>query len=100
YGISRAAQDAFALQSHQRTAGAQAAGRFDAEIAPLDVRRALFDEEGNPAGHEAVRAARDEGVRADTTAERLAGLKPSWSGGKLVAQGEFVTAGNASQLSD
>lgn len=100
YGISRAAQDEFALQSHQRTADAQVAGRFDAEIAPLDVRRALFDKEGNPAGYEDVNAARDEGVRADTTAERLAGLKPSWSGGKVVEQGAFVTAGNASQLSD
>ncbi|AOJ35163.1 acetyl-CoA C-acyltransferase [Burkholderia metallica] len=100
YGISRAAQDEFALQSHQRTAEAQAAGRFDAEIAPLDVRRALFDKEGNPAGYEDVNAARDEGVRADTTAERLAGLKPSWSGGTVVEQGAFVTAGNASQLSD
>ncbi|KVN41286.1 acetyl-CoA acetyltransferase [Burkholderia pyrrocinia] len=100
YGISRADQDAYALQSQQRTAAAQAAGRFDAELAPLDVRRALFDKEGNATGHEDVRAARDECARADTSAASLAVLKPVWSGGDAVAQGEFVTAGNASQLSD
>ncbi|WP_179405103.1 acetyl-CoA C-acyltransferase [Burkholderia guangdongensis] len=100
YGISRADQDAYALQSQQRTAAAQAAGRFDAEMAPLDVRRALFDKEGNATGHEDVRATRDECARADTSAASLAGLKPVWSGGEAVAQGEFVTAGNASQLSD
>jgi acetyl-CoA C-acetyltransferase len=100
YGIVRAAQDAYALQSQQRTAAAQAAGRFDTEIVPLDVRRALFDKEGNVAGHEDVRAGRDECGRADTTAESLGALKPVWSGGQAVAQGEFITAGNASQLSD
>ncbi|WP_126283270.1 acetyl-CoA C-acyltransferase [Burkholderia stagnalis] len=100
YGISRADQDAYALQSQQRTAAAQAAGRFDAELAPLDVRRALFDKEGNATGHEDVRAARDECARADTSVASLAVLKPVWSGGDAVAQGEFVTAGNASQLSD
>ena len=100
YGIARAAQDAYALQSQQRTAAAQAAGRFDSEIVPLDVRRALFDKEGNVTGHEDVRVVRDECARADTTAESLAVLKPVWSGGQAVAQGEFITAGNASQLSD
>jgi acetyl-CoA C-acetyltransferase/acetyl-CoA acyltransferase len=100
YGIARADQDAYALQSQQRTAAAQAAGRFDAEIAPLDVRRALFDKEGNAAGHEDMRALRDECARAETSAASLASLKPVWSGGEAVAQGEFVTAGNASQLSD
>ena len=100
YGVSRADQDAYALQSQQRTAAAQAAGRFDAELAPLDVRRALFDKEGNATGHEDVRAARDECARADASAASLAALKPVWSGGEAVAQGEFVTAGNASQLSD
>jgi acetyl-CoA C-acetyltransferase len=100
YGISRAAQDEYALVSQQRTAAAQVAGRFDAEIVPLDVRRALFDKEGNVTGHENVRATRDECNRADTSAESLASLKPVWSGGETVAQGEFITAGNASQLSD
>jgi acetyl-CoA C-acetyltransferase/acetyl-CoA acyltransferase len=100
YGISRAAQDDYALLSQQRTAAAQAEGRFDAEIVPLDAQRALFDKEGKPVGSESVRATRDECNRADTTAESLAALKPVWSGGEAVPQGEFITAGNASQLSD
>ncbi|WP_321801330.1 acetyl-CoA C-acyltransferase [Caballeronia sp. J97] len=100
YGIARADQDAYALKSQQRTAAAQAAGRFDTELAPLDVRRALFDKEGNATGHEDVRAMRDECARADTSAASLASLKPVWSGGDAVARGEFITAGNASQLSD
>jgi acetyl-CoA C-acetyltransferase len=100
YGISRAAQDEYALASQQRTAAAQAAGRFDREIVPFDARRALFDKEGNVTGHENVRAERDECSRADTSAASLAALKPVWSGGEAVAQGEFITAGNASQLSD
>ena len=48
YGISREAQDAYALQSQQRTAAAQAAGLFDAEIVPLAARKLVFDKEGNP----------------------------------------------------
>lgn len=100
YGISRAAQDDYALLSQQRTAAAQAEGRFDAEIVPLDARRALFDKEGKPVGSESVRATRDECNRAETTAESLAALKPVWSGGAGVTPGEFITAGNASQLSD
>ncbi|WP_341643878.1 acetyl-CoA C-acyltransferase [Thauera sp. SDU_THAU2] len=100
YGISREAQDAFSLQSQQRTAAAQAAGLFDDEIVPLAARKLLFDKEGNPAGHEDVVANRDECNRASTTLEDLAGLKPVVKGGQWVQQGEFVTAGNASQLSD
>ena len=100
YGISREAQDEYALTSQQRTAAAQAAGRFDEEIVPFDAQRALFDKEGKPAGSESVRATRDECNRADTSAASLAALKPVWSGGEAVAQGEFITAGNASQLSD
>jgi acetyl-CoA C-acetyltransferase len=100
YGISRAAQDEYALVSQQRTAAAQAAGRFDYEIVPFDARRALFDKEGNVTGYEDIRAQRDECNRADTSAASLAALKPVWSGGEAIAQGEFITAGNASQLSD
>jgi acetyl-CoA C-acetyltransferase/acetyl-CoA acyltransferase len=100
YGISRADQDAFSLESQRRTAAAQAVGRFDAEIAPMHVRRALFDKEGNVTGHEDLRATRDECNRADTSAESLAALKPVWSGKEAETQGEFITAGNASQLSD
>jgi acetyl-CoA C-acetyltransferase len=100
YGISRQAQDDYALQSQQRIAAAQLDGRFDAEIVPLASEKLLFDKEGNVTGREQVTLLRDEGSRADTTAESLAKLKPVWSGGQWAPQGESVTAGNASQLSD
>ena len=100
YGISRAAQDDYALQSQQRTAAAQAAGRFDDEIVPLATQKQLFDKEGKVTGVEAVRLTRDEGNRVDTSAESLAALKPVWKDGKWVERGQFITAGNASQLSD
>ena len=94
YGVSREAQDAYALESQQRTAAAQAAGRLDAEIVPITARRLLSDKAGAPLGDELVTLAQDEGNRPDTSAEGLARLKP--------VQGEdaFITAGNASQLSD
>ena len=60
----------------------------------------LYDKQGQVTGSEGVTLARDEGNRADTTLESLAALKPVWKGGQWVAQGEFITAGNASQLSD
>ncbi|MGH8517003.1 MAG: acetyl-CoA C-acyltransferase [Panacagrimonas sp.] len=100
YGISRAAQDAYGLQSQQRTAAAQKAGAFDDEIVPLTVQKQLFDKEGKPTTKETVTFARDEGNRADTTLESLSALKPVWKGGRWVAEGRNVTAGNASQLSD
>jgi len=89
YGISRAAQDEFALSSQQRTAAAQAAGRFDDEIVPMTVRKAMPD----GAASEEITLTRDEGNRPDTTLDGLAGLK-------TVREGQYVTAGNASQLSD
>ncbi len=100
YGISRDAQDAFALASQQRAAAAQAAGRFADEIVPITVDKALFDKEGNQTGTETVTLDRDEGVRADTTREGLASLKPVYKNGPVVKEGRHITAGNASQLSD
>ena len=100
YGISRAAQDAYSLASQQRTAAAQLAGRFDDEIVPITVSKLLTDKEGKALGHEQVTLTRDEGNRSDTSLESLAGLKPVWKNGEWVKQGSFVTAGNASQLSD
>ena len=100
YGISRAAQDEFSLQSQQRTAAAQAAGLFDDEIVPLAARKIVCDKEGKPAGFEDVIATRDECNRASTTLADLAKLNPVVKDGQWVKQGEFVTAGNASQLSD
>ncbi len=93
YGIDRAAQDDFALTSQQRTAAAQAAGRFDAEIVPFETVMAVKDRETGAVSHRPVRLDRDEGNRPQTTAEALAALDP-------VIPGGTVTAGNASQLSD
>jgi acetyl-CoA C-acetyltransferase len=94
YGISRAAQDEYSLQSQQRTAAAQAAGRYDDEIVPITVDRQLFDKEGNPTEKQSVTLGKDEGNRAETTLDGLASLKPVWK------NGQFVKDGNASQLSD
>lgn len=93
YGISREAQDEYALESQKRTAAAQAAGRFDAEIAPISTRMAVMDKVTKEISHRDVTLSQDEGPRPDTNAEGLAGLKP-------VREGGLITAGNASQLSD
>lgn len=100
YGISRAAQDEYGAISQQRAAAALAAGHFNAEIAPITVEKALFDKEGNRTGSESVTVTQDEGIRAGTTVEALAGLKTVWAGGEFTGPGSNVTAGNASQLSD
>jgi len=100
YGIDRDAQDAYALQSQQRVAAAQAAGRFTQELAPLPTRKAVVDRDTGDTRYEPVMLEADEGIRAGKTLEGLASLKPVWSGGSRIEQGEFITAGNASQLSD
>ena len=100
YGISREAQDAYALESQQRTAKAQQAGLFADEIVPLTTQKQLFDKEGNVTGSETVTLLQDEGSRADTSMESLNKLKPVWKNGQWVPEGAFITAGNASQLSD
>ncbi|MFN3457687.1 MAG: acetyl-CoA C-acyltransferase [Novosphingobium sp.] len=100
YGVTREEQDRFAALSQQRAAAAQEAGKFDDEIVPITVTKALFDKEGNETGKEEVTLAKDEGVRAGTTYEALAGLKPVFKNGQVIAEGKHVTAGNASQLSD
>ena len=94
YGIGREAQDAYALTSQQRTAVAQAAGRFDAEIVPLPSSKELPATDAPESTHEAVTLLRDEGNRPDTTAEGLASLKP------VTGPEGSITAGNSSQLSD
>jgi len=93
YGISRERQDAYALLSQQRTAAAQAAGRFDAEIIPVTTTMKVTDKATGETQMKDVVLDHDEGPRPDTTLEGLAALKP-------VAPGGTVTAGNASQLSD
>ena len=93
YNISREAQDAYSLESQKRVAAAREAGRFAAEIAPMKATMAVVDKETKAISHKEIELAHDEGARADTTAEGLAGLKP-------VREGGVITAGNASQLSD
>jgi acetyl-CoA C-acetyltransferase len=93
YQVTRAAQDAYALESQKRTAAGQKAGRFDAEIVPLPTTKKVVNKDTGAETFEPVTLTRDEGNRADTTLEGLAGLKP-------VREGHFITAGNASQLSD
>jgi acetyl-CoA C-acetyltransferase len=100
YGISREIQDAFALESQRRTAAAQAAGKFDDEIVPLESVMRVKDKKTGEEGFVEIRLDRDEGNRPDTTIEGLSALKPVFTGGKVIKQGRFVTAGNASQLSD
>lgn len=100
YGVSREAQDDFAAESHRRAAAATDAGRFADEIEPIKVRKNIIGKDGSVSGTEELTLAIDEGIRADTTSEGLARLKPVWRDGQIVKEGRFVTAGNASQLSD
>ena len=93
YGISREAQDEYALQSQQRIAAGQEAGRFDAEIVPLPSNKGVMNKETKEITFENVVLEKDEGNRPSTNLEGLAGLNP-------VREGGFITAGNASQLSD
>ena len=100
YGISRAAQDEYALQSQLRTAQAQAAGRYEAEIAPITSRMLVQDKATNAVTEREVTLKLDEGNRPQTTLEDLQQLKPVFKGGRFIREGRFITAGNASQLSD
>lgn len=93
YGITREAQDEYALRSQLRTAAAQTDGRFDAEIVPIEAEKLVVDKHTGAKTYVPVRLERDECNRADTTLEALAALKP-------VLENGTVTAGNASQLSD
>ena len=94
YGIGRDAQDEYALQSQQRTAAAQAAGRFDDEIVPVTATMAIVNKETKEVTHKEVTISKDEGNRADTTMEGLKSLKA------VLGPAAVITAGNASQLSD
>lgn len=94
YGISREAQDELGYQSQQRTAAAQEAGRFADEIAPMEVTQAIKDKETGEVSHKTWTIESDECNRPSTTLEALQKLRP------VRGEGKFVTAGNASQLSD
>jgi acetyl-CoA C-acetyltransferase len=93
YQVTRELQDQFALESQKRTAAGQAAGRFDAEIVPLKTTKKNVNKDTKEETFEEVELKKDEGNRADTNIEGLRALKP-------VREGAFITAGNASQLSD
>jgi acetyl-CoA C-acetyltransferase len=93
YNVSREAQDEYALQSQQRTAAGQEDGRFDDEIVPLPSSMGIMDKETKEISFHDVALDKDEGNRPTTTLEGLAGLNP-------VRENGFITAGNASQLSD
>ncbi|MBI3114008.1 MAG: acetyl-CoA C-acyltransferase, partial [Rhodospirillales bacterium] len=94
YSISREAQDEYSLTSQMRTAAAQQAGRFDDEIVPLPTVKRVTDRKTGEVREEKVTLERDEGNRPDTTPEGLAALEP------VRGPGKWITAGNASQLSD
>lgn len=94
YKISRAKQDEYALSSQLRCAAAQQAGRFDDEIVPLKTRKLVTNKDTGESWEEEVTLAKDEGNRPDTNMEGLAKLKP------VMGEDKFITAGNASQLSD
>ena len=94
YGIDRERQDEYALQSQQRTAAGQSQGRFDEEIVPLTSVKLVQDRETGEISEQEAMLTKDEGNRPDTTLEGLANLKP------VMGEEKYITAGNASQLSD
>jgi acetyl-CoA C-acetyltransferase len=94
YSVSRERQDAYALRSQQRTAAAQQAGRFDAEIVPVTATMKVTDKATGETSQKEVTLARDEGNRPETTIEGLSALQP------VMGPDAVITAGNASQLSD
>ncbi|GAC14009.1 acetyl-CoA C-acyltransferase [Aliiglaciecola lipolytica] len=100
YNISRLAQDEYSLQSQQRIAAAQENGLFDNEIVPMPSTKSVFNRETKEITYEDVKLLKDEGNRPSTTLESLQSLEPVWKDGRVIKQGEFITAGNASQLSD
>jgi acetyl-CoA C-acetyltransferase len=100
YGVSREAQDEYALQSQQRTAQAQAEGRFKDEIAPMSATMIVTDKATGEQTEREVTLAQDEGNRPQTRLEDLQALKPVFRNGQRIQEGRFITAGNASQLSD
>ena len=94
YGIGRERQDEYALQSQQRTAAGQSQGRFDDEIVPLASVKLVQDRKTGEISEQEVTPTKDEGNRPETTLEGLADLKP------VMGEEKYITAGNASQLSD
>ncbi|MEM7440968.1 MAG: acetyl-CoA C-acyltransferase [Pseudomonadota bacterium] len=100
YNVSREYQDEYAAQSQQRTHEAQEAGKFDDEIVPLTSTMKVQNKETGEISDHVVTLEKDEGNRPGTTAESLSGLQPVFKNGLVIKEGKFITAGNASQLSD
>jgi acetyl-CoA C-acetyltransferase len=100
YGVTREAQDEYALQSQQRTAQAQAEGRLDQEIVPVTAVMTVTDRETGATSEREITIKMDEGNRPQTTLADLQKLQPVFKNGQQVKEGKFITAGNASQLSD
>jgi acetyl-CoA C-acetyltransferase len=100
YGVSRERQDQYALQSQQRTAAAQAAGKYKDEIVAMATKMKKLDRATGAESLVDVTVDHDECNRPDTTLEGLAALKPVHAGGQKIAQGKYITAGNASQFAD
>jgi len=100
YGISRERADQYSLESQKRTAAAQAAGKFNDEIVPLTTKMKHVDKATGAESIVEVTVSRDDANRPDTTLEGLAALKPVHMGGQQIAQGKYITAGNASQFAD
>jgi acetyl-CoA C-acetyltransferase len=100
YNVSREAQDEYSLQSQQRTAEAQAAGRFDAEIAPMTTTMQVTDKATGQTSPREIAISADEGNRPQTTLADLQKLQPVFKAGQQIKEGKYITAGNASQLSD
>jgi acetyl-CoA C-acetyltransferase len=100
YQVSRERQDAYALESQRRTAAAQQAQKFKDEIVPLKTKMKKTDKATGQDSIVDVTVDHDECNRPDTTLEGLQSLKPVFQGGQEVAQGKYITAGNASQFSD
>ena len=100
YGVTRDAQDEYALRSQRRTHAAQEAGRFDDEIVPVSTVMKYQDHETGEISEHEVTLKKDEGNRPSTTLEGLNGLRPVFKDGIKIKEGGYITAGNASQLSD
>jgi len=100
YGISRDDQDIYSLQSQQRTAAAQEAGLFADEIVPMNTVQSVFNKETKETTFQDAVVGHDDCNRPSTTLESLQSLEPVFKDGMVVKEGKYITAGNASQLSD
>ena len=100
YNVSREAQDEYAFGSQQKTAAAQEAGKFDDEIAPMTTVMKVQDRETGEISDREITLSKDEGNRPSTTLEGLNSLAPVFKNGMTISEGGYITAGNASQLSD